>query len=80
MIASCPRELIGSCLEAKSLIGSSPVPGGSPLLSQTASMCDCVNDAYLNKTILKTLCCWGWLEYGKRVVLCACCTRVSPRI
>ena len=54
MIAGCPRELIGSCLGAKSLrTGSSPVPGGSPLLSQTASMCDCVNYVFLNKTIQK---------------------------
>ena len=52
VIVGCPRDLIGSCLEDKGLrAGSSPVPRGSLLLSQTASICDCGQTMFVNKTI-----------------------------
>ena len=48
MIACCPVELIGCCQKFKSQLV--PVPGGSPLLPQTASMCVCVKTMFVNKT------------------------------
>ena len=77
VIACCPVELIGCCQEFKGQLV--PVPGGSPLLPQTASMCVCVKTMSVNKTFKKTCRCWWCLEDGKRGVSLSCCTRASPR-
>lgn len=64
VIACCPVELIGCCQKFKGQLV--PVPGGSPLLPQTASMCVCVKTMFVNKTFP--------VAAGG-----ACCTRASPR-
>ena len=66
MVVGCPWELIGSCPEDEGLkASSSPVPAGSPPLSQTASTCDFVQTMFVNKNYLKNTIAAGAWRMGR---------------